>query len=184
MLNSRVVWGSRKLSVDLVGGTDDLEAQMNMTRGQFLRMALIAGTATLGTSLVGCGGDDGGDGEGGSGGTGGSGNGGSGNGGSGNGGSAGQATGGSAGNNTAGTGGGGGASCEASIVGNHGHELVVTQEDIDAGVDKTYDITGAALHSHSVTVTAADFATLAGGGSVTVTSTDAAAHNHSVTVTC
>lgn len=159
-----------------------LEARMRMTRGQFLRLGtLIAGTAALGTGLVGCGGDDD-DSGGGAGGSGGSG--GSGNGGSGNAGSGGTAAGGSAGNNTAGTGGGGGDSCEASIVGNHGHQLVVSAADLDAGVDKTYDITGDALHAHSVTVTAADFATLAGGGSVTLTSSDGAAHNHSITVTC
>ncbi|MCC6898213.1 MAG: hypothetical protein IT377_04525, partial [Polyangiaceae bacterium] len=38
---------------------------------------------------------------------------------------------------------------------------------IDAGVEKTYDATGSSQHCHKVTLTAADFATLKGGGVVT-----------------
>src|SRR5262245_5556894 len=52
------------------------------------------------------------------------------------------------------------------------HALVVTAADIQAGVDKTYDIMGQASHTHLVTVTAAQFATLKEPGTVMSTSTE------------
>jgi len=72
----------------------------------------------------------------------------------------------------------------AAIEGNHGHTLSVSEEDVAAGVEKIYDIRGSSAHAHSVTVTAANFATLAGNNPVTVSSTSGAGHTHSVTVTC
>ncbi len=82
-------------------------------------------------------------------------------------------------------GGGGGADaapgCEEMIAGNHGHVLNVTQADIDAGVDKTYTLSGSAGHEHMLTITAAQFAQLAAGESITSTST-ATTHMHTVTV--
>jgi hypothetical protein len=74
--------------------------------------------------------------------------------------------------------------CTPTIATNHGHELVVTAADVMAGMDKTYDIQGAALHVHSVTLTAADFTTLSQGGTVMKASTAGADHTHMVTVTC
>jgi len=70
-----------------------------------------------------------------------------------------------------------------NIASNHGHVLVVQPDDVHAGIPKTYDITGSATHSHSVSLTAAHFASLERGGSVTVTSTSAG-HTHSVMVSC
>lgn len=72
------------------------------------------------------------------------------------------------------------------IAGNHGHTMVVTMADVTAAADKTYDITGGGGHTHMVTVTAANFASLASNpnGSVMVNSTSAAAHTHAITVTC
>jgi hypothetical protein len=69
---------------------------------------------------------------------------------------------------------------------NHGHALVVTASEINAGVDKTYDIMGTSDHPHSVTVTAANFATLQSNanGSVMVTSTSGGGHTHSVLIFC
>jgi hypothetical protein len=69
---------------------------------------------------------------------------------------------------------------------NHGHVLAVDKADVAAGVDKTYDITGTALHSHSVTVTAANFTTLKNNpsASVMVTSTLGGAHTHDITIVC
>ena len=69
---------------------------------------------------------------------------------------------------------------------NHGHVLTVSAADVAAGVDKTYDITGTSPHSHSVTITAANFASLASNpnGSVMVTSTSGGAHTHQVTILC
>ena len=73
-----------------------------------------------------------------------------------------------------------------TIDANHGHVLMVTSSDVNAGADKTYDITGTALHSHMVTVTAADFARLQSNAnaSVMVTSTLGSAHTHSITILC
>ena len=69
---------------------------------------------------------------------------------------------------------------------NHGHVLVVTSSEINAGVDKTYTITGTADHAHSVTITAANFATLQSNanGSLNLTSTSGGGHTHSVLVFC
>ena len=95
-------------------------------------------------------------------------------------------------------GGGGGSDAAASaksctqngtstqISGNHGHVLTVSAADVTAGVDKTYDIMGTAAHTHSVTVTAANFATLAGNpnASVMTTSTSGGGHTHQITILC
>jgi hypothetical protein len=62
--------------------------------------------------------------------------------------------------------------------------MTVTAAEVEAGADMIYDIMGASMHTHSVTLTAADFATLAQGGSVTKTSTSGGQHTHEVTVTC
>lgn len=63
------------------------------------------------------------------------------------------------------------------------HKMAVAAADVTAGVDKTYDIMGNSIHTHSVTLTAADFATLKSTGTVMVTST-ATIHTHVITVTC
>lgn len=84
---------------------------------------------------------------------------------------------------------GGGGSCESTNVtigSNHpaAHALVVSAADVAAATDRTYDIMGASAHTHSVTITAAQFAMLASGASIMVTSTSGAAHTHTVTVVC
>ncbi|HEY5949888.1 MAG TPA: hypothetical protein VIV40_30550 [Kofleriaceae bacterium] len=73
-----------------------------------------------------------------------------------------------------------------TIESNHGHVLVVSSSDVTTGADKTYDIMGTATHTHSVTVTAADFAKLQSNAnaSVMVTSTVGGAHTHAVTILC
>lgn len=73
---------------------------------------------------------------------------------------------------------------DAVIARNHGHSLVVSSEDVAAGVEKTYGIKGASSHDHQVTVTASDFAALAAGGSITIASSTDVGHSHAVTVTC
>jgi hypothetical protein len=90
-----------------------------------------------------------------------------------------------------GGGGGNGKDCvmngtSTQISGNHGHVIAVSMDDVMAGADKTYDITGTAAHMHSVTVTAANFASLMNNpdGSVMVTSTTGNAHTHTVTILC
>ena len=71
-----------------------------------------------------------------------------------------------------------------SIGGNHGHSFVVSKADVDAGVAKTYAIKGTSVHSHSVSVTAANFTTLKGNNSISITSTSDDGHTHSVQVSC
>lgn len=71
-----------------------------------------------------------------------------------------------------------------SIGGNHGHSLTVSVTDINAGVDKTYNIEGSADHPHQVTVTAAHFNTLKSNTQVVIASSVNSDHSHSVTVSC
>ena len=72
----------------------------------------------------------------------------------------------------------------ATIALNHGHELIVPLADVTAAADRTYDIMGTSIHTHSVTITAAQFATIATGASVMVSSTVGSAHMHDITVRC
>jgi hypothetical protein len=70
------------------------------------------------------------------------------------------------------------------IGGNHGHVLTVAKADITAGTAKTYDIRGAADHTHSVTISAPNFATLTNNTVVTTSSTTDSSHNHTITIMC
>jgi hypothetical protein len=75
--------------------------------------------------------------------------------------------------------------CQAPVISaNHGHTLSVPSADITAGVEKTYSIKGQSSHDHLLTITAAQFAALGAGGSITVTSSNVGGHTHSVRVTC
>ena len=78
----------------------------------------------------------------------------------------------------------GASSCGAQFDFNHGHVLVVPKADLDSPTPMTYDISGSAGHSHTVTFSLAQLATLKAGTSVTVTSTTTLAHQHVVTVSC
>lgn len=72
----------------------------------------------------------------------------------------------------------------SSVIGtNHGHVLVVSSDDVRAGVEKSYDVTGTSSHAHTVTVTAAMFAQLANKQTV-MTSATGGSHTHDVTITC
>ena len=71
----------------------------------------------------------------------------------------------------------------SAISSNHGHALAVPAADVNAGVEKTYDIQGTSTHNHQVTITAAQFVSLQSGNSVSVVST-VDGHSHEVTVTC
>lgn len=75
---------------------------------------------------------------------------------------------------------------KVTIEGNHAHSphmLVVTSADVQAAIEKTYEM-GTAPHLHMVTVTAADFTMLKAGGTVIVTSTEAVGTTHIVTISC
>jgi hypothetical protein len=84
--------------------------------------------------------------------------------------------------NTGGT--GGGNACGTTIATNHGHQMTVSAADVGAAADKTYDIAGSADHSHTVELTAEDFADLASGTILVVDSSTDAGHSHEVTIEC
>lgn len=77
-----------------------------------------------------------------------------------------------------------GVGCGASISGNHGHVLSIPTADLDSTTPKTYDIQGAADHTHQVTFSAADLANLKAGRTVNVVSTTTLAHEHAISETC
>ncbi|MDX2088342.1 MAG: hypothetical protein SFX73_10855 [Kofleriaceae bacterium] len=71
-----------------------------------------------------------------------------------------------------------------NIASNHGHTINVSLADVDAAANKTYDISGSGGHAHSVTITAAQFAQIKSGRTLTIESTSGGGHTHSVTVMC
>lgn len=73
---------------------------------------------------------------------------------------------------------------ETVIQTNHGHVMMVSMADITAAANKTYDIMGTALHTHSVTITAAQYAMLKTGAMLTLTSSSDGTHTHTVNVMC
>lgn len=65
------------------------------------------------------------------------------------------------------------------------HTLFISKDDVNAGVEKTYTLeNNGSGHIHSVTVTAADFATLRTNTSIRLTSTNNASHTHLVDIGC
>ena len=96
----------------------------------------------------------------------------------------------SGGNDSGTSGDSGGASCnnsltlgDAQIAGNHSHAATIPSADLMGSADKTYSIQGASGHTHSITLTAANFASLRAGNSVSVTSTSSG-HTHVCTIKC
>jgi hypothetical protein len=69
------------------------------------------------------------------------------------------------------------------ISANHGHTFVVTEADVNAGLDKVYDTKGDSMHEHWVKLTAADFAKLKTGGTVRIVSCNDG-HEHEYIVNC
>jgi hypothetical protein len=67
---------------------------------------------------------------------------------------------------------------------NHGHVLIVSAADVAAGIAKSYNIKGTSGHAHTVTITAAMFATLKATGTLMTSSTENSFHTHDITVTC
>ena len=76
--------------------------------------------------------------------------------------------------------------CSETISANHDHALTIAAADLDSPTPKSYDIMGAAPHSHQVTFSTAQLQQLKAGTAVTVTSTafSGDGHTHNVTVTC
>lgn len=75
-----------------------------------------------------------------------------------------------------------------SISANHGHSLVVSKEDVQAAVAKTYTLSegsgGFAQHIHEVTISQSQFQSLQDNTQITATSTSDEGHTHNVTVSC
>ena len=74
--------------------------------------------------------------------------------------------------------------CSATIAANHGHTLSIAQADLNSTVAMTYNIQGAADHSHSVIFSAAMLASLKAGTAVVVTSTNTLGHDHQISEQC
>jgi hypothetical protein len=72
----------------------------------------------------------------------------------------------------------------ANIASNHGHSMSVSAGDVSAAAAKDYDIQGTSPHSHTVSLTGADFDMLAAGENVVVESTSDGTHTHMVTIGC
>ncbi len=71
-----------------------------------------------------------------------------------------------------------------AISSNHGHTLVVSSADIEAGTERSYSIQGSSGHNHNITLTAANFNTLRTAKTMRVESSRDSSHRHDVTVSC
>lgn len=82
----------------------------------------------------------------------------------------------------------GGADCGGGAAGtvssNHGHEAMLGAAAITGGAATDIDITGSSPHSHTVSLTADQVASIAAGERVTVTSSSGGGHTHDVTFEC
>jgi hypothetical protein len=79
---------------------------------------------------------------------------------------------------------GGGGVCSVTISANHGHVLDISAADKMAAAAKDYDIRGSATHSHTVSLSANDFASLNSGNTVNVTSSVSEGHSHDLSIKC
>lgn len=66
---------------------------------------------------------------------------------------------------------------------NHGHELTVSFSDVQAGAEKTFNVTGS-THPHTVTLTADEMKSLLAGQIVRTKSTLDKGHKHRVRLQC
>lgn len=77
-----------------------------------------------------------------------------------------------------------GTNTTVSVAHTPNHSVTVPASDILAGAQKTYTLTDAGSgHTHTITVTAADFVNLQNNQGVVLTSTSTG-HSHSVTINC
>jgi len=72
----------------------------------------------------------------------------------------------------------------SSVSANHGHSITVSKADVEAGVEKQYNIQGSASHTHTVTVSESNFASLKSNKQIQITATSGGGHTHSVTISC
>lgn len=69
---------------------------------------------------------------------------------------------------------------DARISQNHGHVFTVAIADVDAAVDRTFDLSGSSGHRHEVTLTRAHFLEFQRGAIVRLASTAYAGHLHRI----
>ncbi len=70
---------------------------------------------------------------------------------------------------------------QGAISANHGHNVVITAAQLQAGGAVTLVLSVASNHSHSVDLSSAEVVQIRGGGRVSKTSTSEQAHTHTVT---
>lgn len=68
-----------------------------------------------------------------------------------------------------------------SIANNHGHTVVLTAAQQQAGAAITLDLTKGGGHTHTVALSTDQVQAIAGGGTVSVTSSVDSSHSHNVT---
>lgn len=68
-----------------------------------------------------------------------------------------------------------------TISDNHGHSAVITGAQLTAGGALALDIRGSADHTHSVSLSASEITSIAGGQRVSKSSTTSSSHDHTVT---
>jgi hypothetical protein len=71
-----------------------------------------------------------------------------------------------------------------TVTSNHGHEAMLAASAITGGAATDLDITGSSPHSHTVSLSADQLASIAAGERVTVTSSSGGGHTHDVTFEC
>lgn len=70
---------------------------------------------------------------------------------------------------------------EGTVGTNHGHRATIARVELTEGMAIVLDITGVADHPHTLELSAAELAQIAGGARVTKNSSFDAAHAHTVT---
>lgn len=68
-----------------------------------------------------------------------------------------------------------------TISSNHGHEVVITGGQLQAGGAVTLQFTGSASHTHSLDLSASEVVSIRGGTRVSKESSDSNGHSHTVT---
>jgi hypothetical protein len=69
------------------------------------------------------------------------------------------------------------------IAGNHGHETVISPEQVERGAGRMYPLRGG-THEHAMSLTDADMQGLEAGRPVTTRSTTVQGHVHEIGVSC
>lgn len=72
-----------------------------------------------------------------------------------------------------------------SVVGrNHGHELLVAEADVLAGLEKTYSLRGSSSHNHTLRISKEEFVRIGQGETLRKKTEFGAGHRHRILVRC